>query len=74
MEPGEVVRTPGMLKLEEKAHILALKEEGLSSAKIAEQLGWHRVSIDILLAKTKGLPNYQIPNRKKGGPKKSTTC
>jgi hypothetical protein len=23
MEPGEVVRTPGKLKLEEKAHILA---------------------------------------------------
>ncbi len=50
----KVVCTPGKLKLEEKARILAWKEEGISSAKIAKQLGWHRASIDCLLAKTKG--------------------
>jgi transposase len=71
MESGEVVHAPGNLKLEEKA-ILAWKEEGILSAKIAERLGRHRASIDRLLAKTKGLPKYQIPNRKKGSgrPKK----
>ncbi len=72
MEPEDVDHAPGKLKLEEKAHILALKEEGLSSAKIAKRLGRHRASIDRLLVKTKSLPKYQIPNRKKGSgrPKK----
>jgi IS30 family transposase len=76
MEPGEVVRTPGKLILEEKAHILAWKEEGISSAKIAQRLGRHRASIDRLLAKTKGLPKYQIPNRKRAleGPKRSQSA
>jgi hypothetical protein len=72
MEPGEVVRTPGKQKLEDKVHILALKVERLLSVKIAKWLRQHKASIDCLLAKTKGPPKYQIPNPKKGSgrPKK----
>jgi hypothetical protein len=49
-------------KIRGKGAYSGLKEEGISSAKIAKPLGQHRASNDSLLTKTKGLPNYQIAN------------
>jgi transposase len=54
------------LSFENKARILAWKEDGVSAAEIAERLGRHRSSILGLLAKAKSLPSRSIPARKKG--------
>jgi IS30 family transposase len=56
----------GMLKMEEKAHILAWKEEGVSSVEIAKQLQRHKLSIDRLVVNAKNYPSLVTPPRKKG--------
>jgi hypothetical protein len=56
----------GMLKMEEKAHILAWKEEGVSSVEIAKRLQRHKSSNDRLVAKAKNYPRLVTPPRKKG--------
>jgi IS30 family transposase len=43
----------GKLKIEEKMHILAKKEEGILSEEVANQLDRHRSSFDCLMAKAK---------------------
>ncbi len=54
------------LSFEDKARILAWKEDGVSVAEIADRLGHHRSSILRLIAKAKSLPPRSIPARKKG--------
>ncbi len=54
MEDKKVARAGGMLKHDEKVHIVALKEEGL-----------HRSSIDPLLAKMRNLPKFTISTAKR---------
>jgi transposase len=54
------------LSFEDKARILAWKEDGVSAAEIADRLGRHHSSIQRLLAKAKSLPPRSIPARKKG--------
>jgi transposase-like protein len=53
------------LSFEDKARILAWKEDGVSTAEIADRLGRHRSSILRLLAKAKSLPPRSNPVWKK---------
>ena len=64
-----------MLKIEEKARILAWAEEGVSVIEIATRMGRHRSAIHRVVARAKGLPKFTIPGRKKGSgrPRKLTS-
>jgi len=64
-----------MLKIEEKATILAWAEEGVSVKEIASRMGRHRSAIHRVVAKAKSLPKFAIPSRKKGSgrPRKLTS-
>jgi hypothetical protein len=55
-----------------KVRILSWKKDGMSMTEIAKRLGWHRVSIDCLWAKWKGLLRFFIPKCKmdSGRPKR----
>jgi hypothetical protein len=55
----------GLLKME-KTHILAWKDEGVSSEEIAMRLGRHRSPIDRLVAKARVLPSLITPPPQKG--------
>jgi hypothetical protein len=54
------------LSFEDKARILAWKEDRVSAAEISDWLCRHHSSILRLLAKAKSLPPCSIPARKKG--------
>ena len=54
------------LEIEEKAAILALREEGMSSERIASKFGRHRSSIDRLINRSKASGNVGTPGRKEG--------
>jgi hypothetical protein len=51
------------LKIEEKARIMAWKEEGISSEAIAQLLGRHRSSLDRLINRSRDLKDGQLPER-----------
>ena len=63
-----------MLKIEEKARILAWAEEGMSMKEIGSCMGRHQSAIHWVSAKAKGLPKFAILIRKKGSgrPKRLT--
>jgi IS30 family transposase len=65
MAPIRKTHEARMLKMEEKMHILAWKDKGVSSEEIAKRLGRHRSSIDRLVAKARLLPSLITPPRKK---------
>ena len=54
------------LQIEEKAAILALRDEGMSSEQIASKFGRHRSSIDRLINRSKAMGNIAIPSRQEG--------
>ena len=54
------------LEIEEKAAILALREEGMSSEWMASKFGCHRSSIDCLINRSKASGNVGAPGRKEG--------
>jgi IS30 family transposase len=54
------------LKIKEKACILDLHEEGISSRKIAAHLGRDKATIKRIIVKAKELDPISIPERKKG--------
>jgi IS30 family transposase len=55
-----------MLRMDKKTHILAWKDEGVTSEKMAKQLGRHRSSIDRLEVKARNLPSLVTSPRKEG--------
>jgi transposase len=66
MAPRDKAKKFTPLKIEEKARIMAWKEEGISSETIAQRLGRHRSSIDRLINRARGLKDGQIPERMGG--------
>jgi hypothetical protein len=56
----------GMMKVEEKTHILAWKEEGISLEEIAKQLGRQRSSIARLVPRAKNFTKLVNVSPQKG--------
>jgi transposase len=66
MAPRDKAKQFTPLKIEEKARIMAWKEEGISSEAIAQRLGCHRSSIDRLINRARDLKDGQLPERMGG--------
>jgi IS30 family transposase len=66
MAPRDKAKKFTPLKIEEKARIMAWKEEGISSEAIAQRLGRHQSSIDRLINRAKDLKDGQLPERMGG--------
>jgi transposase len=66
MAPRDKAKKFTPLKIEEKARIMAWKEEGISSEAIAQWLGQHRSSINRLINRARELKDGQLPERMGG--------
>jgi transposase len=66
MAPRDKAKKFTQLKIEEKARIMAWKEEGISLEAIAQRLGRHRSSIDRLINPARDLKDGQLPERMGG--------
>ncbi len=54
------------MKMDEKTHILAWKEEEVSSEEIVKRMGRHRLLIDHLVARSKNFPQAHHASPQKG--------